>query len=58
MMRKDDLKLEQLLVDPLIRLVMASDGVRDEDLRKFVRRPDSRPGGVFDRTRALEACCT
>ena len=32
--------LEQLLQDPLIRLVMASDGVVDADIRKLARSSD------------------
>jgi hypothetical protein len=53
-MCKDDLKLEQLLKDPLVRLVMASDGVKDADLLGLAR-PRAGAGLVFGRRRAHAA---
>jgi hypothetical protein len=54
-------RLDQLLSDPLIRLVMKSDGVADADLRRLarsfaerqVRTPAAYPGGPLDKL----ACC-
>lgn len=37
-----DLNLEQLLQDPLIRLVMASDGVIESDIRGLAQRASHR----------------
>ena len=35
-------RLEQLLADPLIRLMMASDRVSEDDLRRLAARPRAR----------------
>ncbi len=37
-MCEDDLDLEQLLADPLVRLVMASDAVDEGQIRQLARR--------------------
>ena len=39
--------LDQLLQDPLIRLVMASDGVVEADIRRLARPSDRRETSQF-----------
>jgi hypothetical protein len=51
---RQDLTLHQLLIDPLTRLVMASDGVEDKDLwalaaKVAARRHRPNPSGQLDR---------
>ena len=40
-----DFVLEEMLADPLIRLVMKSDGVTEEDLRRLHARPQAGSNG-------------
>ena len=42
-MCRQEPRLEELLSDPLIRLVMASDAVEAADIRRLARRIASRP---------------
>ena len=37
-MREADLNLDQLLADPLVRLVMSSDAVQESDIRQLASR--------------------
>lgn len=37
-MRSDDLTLDELLADPLIRQVMSSDGVEERQVRELMQR--------------------
>ncbi len=52
-MRPDDLTLDQMLADPIVRLLMAKDGVADRDIRalaaavrqRLAQRPRTRAAG-------------
>ena len=44
---KSEPHLEQLLQDPLIRLMMASDGVVEADIRKLARPSARREDSLF-----------
>ena len=57
-----DLDLEDLLADPLVRLVMASDGVEEAHIRKLAERivphqtPTARPFGAGPPRRQAGSC--
>ena len=41
-MRSSDLDLDQLLADPLVRLMMSSDAVQESDIRRLAPRTRAR----------------
>ena len=40
-----DMLLDELLADPMVRLVMLSDGVTEDDIRALYARMDAPPAG-------------
>ncbi len=58
-MRAHQSRLDQLLADPLVRQLMASDGVAEADIRRLAERVASRRpdlGAAAFRGRANVAC--
>ncbi len=60
-MRHPDMSLDQLLADPLIRLVMSSDAVQESDIRRLASRTRlktrTRPSH-FDASSEAHGACT
>lgn len=53
-----DFFLDEMLADPMIRLVMQADGVAEQDLRDlYSTQSDRRQAGQYDPSKKVEPCC-